>query len=337
MDRKYGHALVHALEGVQELAQEPLPLQSFVDHMAAGTATISLARFCLAAQKRRLWLLPKEEARTALRSSQTGAIMLSWLWSSGMETSLKFCSDKRFINLLMPFLVAEGREATVLQWLRYLNLKSTTLIGQERSESWEIRSHIVKSLVFAQSEQRDGIARAIELFVALINQSTGGTTPDDVRQVYGPVGRKLVSRLVWKELSPSLDQAIFDAFVETSSKWSLLSSYYKALLLLHNTWGADPTCALHYIRSTNKGNIERMSPRMRKRMVLLCIETAQALFAAYREAEAMSVMRFLETHFVNEIASLQPDQKKWHASPAGSGRSAAKDKFMHQLDSLAFG
>ena len=331
--RKYGYTL----EGVQELAQEPSPLQSFVDHMAAGTATISLARFCLAIQKRRLCLLPKEKAGSALKTSQTGAIMLSWLWSSGMETSLKFCSDKMFINLLMPFLVAEGREARVLQWLRYLSLKATTLTGQERSESMMIQSHIVKSLVFSQFEQRDGIVRAIESFVALVSQSTGGTLPDDVRKVYGPVGRKLVFRLVREELSPSLDQALFDTFVETTSKWSLLGSYYKALLLLHNTGGADPTCALHYIRSTNKGTIERMSPRMRKEMVLLCIDTAQVLFATYRELEAMSVMRFLEIHFVNETGSLQPGQKKWHPSPVGPGKSAEEDTFMHQLDSLTFG
>ena len=331
--REHGFALAHGLEGVRELAQEPLPLQAFVDHMAAGTATISLAKTCLAAQKSRLLLLPKEQARTAFETSQTGAIMLSWLWSSGMET-LKFCSDKRFISLLMPFLVAEGREATVLQWLRHLGLKNTTLVSQGRRELWEIRSHIVKTLVTAHFRQRLGTVSAIELFVALINQSTGETTPDDVRQVYGPAGRKLVTCLICGERSQSLDQALFDTFCETIPSWTLSSSYYNALLLLHNPSGADPTCALHYIRSTNKGIIESMSQPRRKRLVLLCTDTAQALFAAHRNLEAMSVMRFLETHFANEIGSLQPERKKWNASPVAPSKSAAEDTTMHQLDSL---
>ena len=340
-NHKNGHALVHAMEGVQGLTQAPSPLEAFVEHVAAGTATISIAKSCLVAQQRKISALPNDQQRQEYRTSQCGAKMLSWLWSSGMESTLEFCTDPRFIDLLMPLLVVEGREAVVYGWLRLLRLKigDRPLRDAGNPRQFDTDHHLLKSLILSKIGWGGGLETAMEAFITVVADNSDRSQPllNYSRRVFGPAGRKIIAQITQNKAPSVLSISCFTKFVDTIPYWSPIESYYKALLLLHDPSGPDASSAVQYIRHVEPEQLKIMNTSTRNRMVLLCIDAAQVLFSEKNEIDAMFVMSFLQNHFADEIYAQHPDARRWGRMSPRAAAQVEDESFMRQLDNLAIG
>lgn len=98
-------------------------IRLFEEHIAAGTASLDLAKQCL-----HLPSLLLNRSRTsaqvvdldAIKSIGLASILLNWLWSLGNHKLSAILTDKVFLERLMPLLVIEGQSEQACFWLNDL-------------------------------------------------------------------------------------------------------------------------------------------------------------------------------------------------------------------------
>ncbi|KAI9171485.1 hypothetical protein HJFPF1_00968 [Paramyrothecium foliicola] len=128
------------------------PIDVFDHAVAKGMMTIRAAAGCLVAKSQQL----SKQPHTAVASSGTAKRILQWLRTSGQEDHLDFLDHKHtlFVQTLTPFLVAEGLEAVIWEWLtRTMRDDSLALSDEERATR---ASFLLSRLVRAQCQPHNG-------------------------------------------------------------------------------------------------------------------------------------------------------------------------------------
>lgn len=88
---------------------------------------------------------PTLSVRDGLKKSGAGLQVLRWLQSSGMERELSFFDHRGFLNHLVNFLVAEGREDVVWAWIVRL-INTSSVHGQPDGECLPLE-HLFAALI----------------------------------------------------------------------------------------------------------------------------------------------------------------------------------------------
>lgn len=97
------------------------PMAWFDEQTALGTASQELAGICLAVHARAAKNQAGSSVVEEMRRSRAGTRVVRWLWSSSRMQSIDVIHDRRFIRELVPFLVVEGRDDVIWEWLRTSN------------------------------------------------------------------------------------------------------------------------------------------------------------------------------------------------------------------------
>ena len=103
-------------------------VKAFRNHIFTGRANLALATACLRYSTNYMKSIDKKhrfEAFKGFGKHGMASMMLSWLWSSGLEKSDEVLFSVNFLPLLSPFLLAEGRLEEAMQWFRRLGTKAT--------------------------------------------------------------------------------------------------------------------------------------------------------------------------------------------------------------------
>ena len=107
-------------------------VNSFKNHILTGKANLSRATACLQNSNLSLKWIGKNyhaEAFKGFGKHGVASMMLNWLWSSGLEKSDEVLLHTRFLPLLSPFLVIEGRLEEAMQWFQRLGAKAALYSG----------------------------------------------------------------------------------------------------------------------------------------------------------------------------------------------------------------
>ncbi|MCJ1480683.1 Saccharopine dehydrogenase [Schaereria dolodes] len=285
------------------------PLEHFSEQVSLGTASLETASHCLDAQLKNIAASPHGEPGDLLKSSQAAAIVLNWLWSSGIERSTRFLADRGFVNALIPFLVMEGREEVALEWLKRLQHEMTEIESPRARTMLQIASmqaHILLQMVLAKTRYEETPAGAVQIFVQVSNllRSSSPTVRSCCRKILGPAAKSLSCTLT--QIDANIRPIVFTSFIRQIELWSSKGSYYHALL-----WLRCPTCpegltALKYIKGIDPQKLENYSVRGRRHLIQLCLDTAQVLLTQHREVDVAWLLGFLQENFHREIGSVQP-------------------------------
>ncbi|KAJ2903328.1 uncharacterized protein MKZ38_010079 [Zalerion maritima] len=264
-----GH--VEGREKRRTQVQEPPrrdPMDVFDEAVSKGLMTIPRATGCLVAKRKLLEDSAPGCLKDAMQYSRAGTRIVTWLRSSGAESDLTFLEfpgrsaknnpNTLFLNSLIPFLLAEGKDGLVWSWFSRV-LREKGHGSPEANASSMNASALVVSLIRAQwntlSEEHHipyGMVLEIDQrFSDAAAHSSNVETPRAKNLHTSPVFT------AWKYVSfhgtmnkipvPPPPTPVFDQFMNMADPWGKAVEADIAHLDLHHPTHPTPEKAVQYI------------------------------------------------------------------------------------------
>ncbi|MCJ1410202.1 hypothetical protein MMC19_004287 [Ptychographa xylographoides] len=315
-------------------------IEEFKEHVASGTATIELATICLGSQ---LVKMPIFRDSLPISKSNIGGTVLAWLWSSGREESLQFLSNRKFMRLLVPFMVLEGHEHRAWKWLSNLQSELKSSQSHEAEDrpadtNLQMQSDLLYLILQSKLKYSSSVDEAMNVFS---NQVEGlptwaGSHILNARRVYNPAGNLLVRHLMRLASTAEVNVLQFDKLLRQVDLWSLHRSFTRARLSLLHPVVPNPFLALEYIRYQVPRLLPKYTHKTRMDAIVLCLDTAQLLLSERREIDADWVLMFLQKNFPNEVGSLGKEVQAAEKDQETGDTESESATSLRQLEALAF-
>jgi len=299
------------------------PMRLFDQYAAAGSATPEAALLCLETFKDALYkgtdkeiLFKRQDRQAKILETQAGFNVLRWLWSSRYQASDIFTRDRRLVNIVVEFLLAEGREEMVWRWFE--RSENRILVqGQYISP----KAFILRSLIRAHllGDSRAGLEAALQSFFRASDGYRAENFPDLPRyRLLRLSGLQLTRALQSADLSAKSRPALlllYDRFLQSSSSWSKVDNPVVpeiiTLKLRHPVF-PDTSDALALVRSLRKTpDHDFFSPSLRPKLLNILFETVEVLQAKNNHDDAAWVMEFMREKFADD---LEDGQKQYSES-----------------------
>ena len=276
----------------QELLERPLDY--FKAQVIAGTATLDTAEACLSVQFDKLSVPFGPSSKVSVRSSDTGSIILSWLWSSGLAESKAFLQNERFMGLLMPFLVVEGRGDLVWRWLMQLQPR----LDHTTSSTYFVRHrYMFFKIIESEAKFGAGVVSSLNLFMQRLSEVR--SLPEPFRYItkglFDRAGIYLCKELAQASESNIAEVGRYDALYQTVDSWSSRAFYHRGLMELNHPQNPIAVSALIYLKGCSPERLDR------KHTVQLGLKTAEVLLSKDSQAETAWVFDYLSTHCGEEL------------------------------------
>ena len=337
---KQAAGLASASRAVHSLVMKPM--EYFKNHIAAGTASLEMAKKCLAILKRSLVASTKSDITITEASPQVSSLILNWLWSSGMAHSMEFLYDRSFISLLIPFLIVEGQVHHAWKWFTRLyceieNHRSTLIKGCLFEDVVRMQASLLKVLLDSEIKYGTGLDGALKAFVDVAEQARDrdGQAKRNARRILHLAGSLLVHRLMDLESTTGLDHQLFDKLLHTVYLWSRCSSRDTARLSLVHPVSPDPSPALTYIRTSMLDLTQAYTINHNQQAIYLCLKTAEVLLRQNKQADAEWLLQFVQERFPDGVGVA--GQQKTHMMHNRPEPTSDTEMSLRQLDVLAFG
>lgn len=319
------------------------PLDYFKEHVAAGTATVDIARQYLQTQHNSAVASSDLEATSSLKSSAAGSTVLSWLWSSGLEGSDTFLLNHQFVAVILPFLVAEGHQSIAWRWLRRLQNTLDSKQAEAASDVAELRrstANVLLQLVRSEVKYGGGLNAAMECFLCRTGDKSfdGAVRTDNGAQYHmcGPAGRYLVHILAHRSAGTVPEVRLYNDFVQRVGTWTASNSIFKALLLLHHPVRPDCAPALRRLRGLSPETLLMATPRKRRSIVQLCLDSAALLLSQDRQVDAIWVMELAQEIYPEKFGTGQSaESASSTVSPEETSQHSDEASNLQLLEALA--
>ncbi|MCJ1329702.1 hypothetical protein MMC10_006382 [Thelotrema lepadinum] len=274
---------------VQELLLAPM--QYFQEQVAAGQATLDLARRCLEIQQKNKTLYKNSISPNAQGDSVHP--ILHWLWASGMEESMEFIHHPEFLHRLVPSMIAENRDDQLWKWVWRLETASAThsqdselsSLAPHSANSAELLTRFVRAVFVVRSSIED----AINVFIKA-SRDFERSFPS---QVMAALERPVIelSYLLLRAKPSSISNPLYENLLRIVRRYQIANTGTAARLSLCHPSKPDCSMALSMIR---RGDIpEQPTKRCKSHFTLMCLRTNDMLVAAGRKKEATEVMNVL--------------------------------------------
>lgn len=304
------------------------PMDAFKERVSQGTADLGTAKFFLNIQNKACLASPAATLRETMKSCGAASTMLQWLWSSGMEETGEFLKDRDFVDILVSFIVAEGKRSRVLGWLyRCYSPEETPFSSLHESDLHRIPGSLFKRLIQEEIKIGNGLESAITLFLgAIAFLRSSGSTKSSMQ--FGTVGAAWT--IVRLPEAARLEPSIIQPFLETMRNFRcdpLLNAY----LCVYLQKQPDPQPALTFFQTLAATKaIENGTDRRRLHIVLLGLRAAELFLQYGRQTEALWIMEYLQTYFAQELGSSRLKVRRHFTF-----KDEPEEKSLFLLDSLA--
>ena len=291
------------LQDAQRFDQRPM--DHFKEQVATGTATLDTATQYLQAQYIDAVASSDPKAANSLRSSANGSIVLSWLWSSGLEGSNTFLFDHKFVAAIMPFIVAEGHQTIAWRWYRRLQTAFDVKQAKAASDLIDLArstANVLLQLVKSELHHGGGLDAGMKCLLRCTEDGAFASPVSTESYVQSsktcwPATRYLAQALVHRSPGTVPDVALYNDIVQRIGTWAPSCSNVKALLLLHHPVKPDWAPALHCLRSLSPKILLTARPRLRRWTLQLCLDSAGLLLSQGRQVDAVRVMELAQKSF----------------------------------------
>ena len=286
LDQRHGSQLGR----VQELLERPM--EYFRNQVIVGTANLETAKVCLTAQYEKLSSGPA--SKTMNKFSDTGSIVLSWLWSSGLAESKSFLQDKRFFDLIAPFLVIEGHGDLIWRWL--VQLQPAIDRASPRNISTR-RRYMFYKMIESEAKYGAGVTFSVDTFMQKSNEVR--LSPRALNYIseglFDQAGTYLCMELARASGSNTIAADMYDRFLQTVASWSPRPLYHRGLMELYHLQNPITTSAIHYLKQWMPVQSDRRGT------VRLGLKAAEVLLHKEAQTDALWVIDFLKTNFAKEL------------------------------------
>ena len=321
---------VSLAECIDHLQQSSTPpMIHFRNCVSEGTANVSLAAACLEMEYRKAYLSSNDDLHKSLKSSGAGTTILNWLYSSKYGEGLRFLAHQRMRNLLTIFIIAEGKEHRIWEWLQELN---TYIIIQcrptyDQLAMRKIQEDILRQRFRFEFRTRHSLKSAIEIF------------SQRVQEISLLAGNPVIDNLIFWFIQllaahGGLQISGIELLIRIIDEWDTDPRYRSALVNLYRPQLRDDSIlslnprpgsdlarlapALTLLRHYPTQNIFTDSERRRQDLIFLSSRLVELLSRDGSDAAMRSatwVMRFLQAHFAAEIDAQPPPKAYQPARP----------------------
>lgn len=221
-----------------------------------------------------------------LRESGAGLLVVQWLRASGQERELSFLSHERFTQDLVRFMVAEGLDELVWNWLQRLIYGS----GEFAVGNPTYSSALLKSLVKAQwaSGGLDKAYSSVSKADSMLRERS--LQPKLLSWAWINVARKTTIDS-WGHKAPAVD--IFESFLGVGKRIPTPHALEEAHLDLYHPTKPSPDRAIKLLSVDGIGrqlNLYKHYNSFSKLLKLLSFDTLQHLVKAGEVQEAERVL-----------------------------------------------
>lgn len=275
------------------------PMTHFSNCVSAGTATCQIASACLKFEFQKALALSKVRPQESLKSSGAGTTVLNWLYSS--SPGLSFLRNHDLRKALIPFIIAEGKEGLIWEWMRELK---THADNQSRSPSYQrairtTQSSTCRDRFTFEILLGQGLNSAIDLFsqtAQKISLLAGNLTVQDMINYFiGKVAK-----------CSTIEGHSIDTLIQIIDTWDSDPQYRRFQVELHRPQGPDVVSALTLLRQYPVERILEDCAQRREDLIHLSLRLADLLLQDGSDnamASATWVMNFLQAHFAAEVNS----------------------------------
>lgn len=285
------------------------PMEYFKTRVAAGTATLDLARMCLKFQTQKSFPTGSMKHYEETKTQDVGSTVLDWLWSSGLGKTDNFLMNREFVGLLVPFVMAEKHEDLIWHWLRQLQCSvDNTQSENERRPFLKMQAFIVATMMKFETLHGSGLSSAIKIFSYKASEISSWA----YIKVLQTAARYLMDRIIENSRSEKPIVIFLDSLIHTINDWSTWPQYHRAFLELFNHPHMKTVCALNFLEGLTSTHVRSMTRNKRQDVISLSLRCAEVLLAQGSDLQAIWVMDFLRSHFAKEIGILQDDHSAEH-------------------------
>lgn len=121
-----------------EKAYLALPRITLDQFDAIPNPTIEDARSCLAHLREELIKLDKSKRREKVQEVKAGAKILLWVLNCSREHQIEISRHRMFVDMVCCFVVAEGKEDVVVQWMYSEHESRTPTLVREWGKDWSV-------------------------------------------------------------------------------------------------------------------------------------------------------------------------------------------------------
>ena len=234
-----------------------------------------------------------------MQHTKAGETTLQWLWSSGLLSSFHFLKDLRFVQELVPFMIAEGNASLPNNWMGagYESLKKELNASSLDRLFGDINLAIVKNEIKFGA----GLASAVTGFVNSFREHQGERSKRELHSIYGRTGRSLVHAIETTQESSKLPTATYRSLRAAAQDWSKPNSFSSAWLALHDPISSSVTETVSYLEHLNFGAIKDAREQRWRPTVNLSLRAAGILLEQNRRSQAAGIMEILKTRFPSHI------------------------------------
>lgn len=267
------------------------PMEYFKERIVAGTADLDVAILCLTVQHKKL-LASSNASKTSIKPSDTGTIILSWLWSSGLTESISVRKHHEFIKLLTPFLVIEGHGNQIWRWLMQPEPSFDSTSPVRPYILWQ--RHALFMMIKSEVKHGDGWISSSNMFMQILGKVRSTEQIEYVhRGLFGKAGSYLCFKLIQAPNEIKVEE--YDKFYQAVASWSNQPFFHHGFLELYHPQEPIATSALHYLREWTPGK------EYRRRTVQLALKAAEVLMSKDLREDAWWIMDFLKSEFGKDL------------------------------------
>lgn len=262
------------------------PMLWFVSRVAEGRADNSAARLCLNALATSLSKTTSGPIalREALRKAKAGTRVLEWMGSFGLHDSLEVQKDPELLALLIKPLIAENRRDIIEGWL--LDPSARKRDGWRRL----LLEHFLRAEVALGANLNNVILYFWDVSRRLRSTSHGNSdSPCAATKTAG-----LFVTLQMINQGSDVASELYTRWTERAHEWSKSSAFYAALLRIHDPRTPDAEPTLKLLR-------DGIHVEKARKMVRLCLDSAELLLSQENYAAASFVMEYAKKHHPMEL------------------------------------
>ena len=310
-------------------------IYAFEKQVSQGTADLEIAKLFLQRQYKMCLTSELVMPKDLMQSSGTASIVLQWLWSSGIEEKGTFLNDFHFVHFLIPFLVAEGHHDRISQWLiRCRATEEMLSSGLRGSNIAVIQRWLFAELIRSEKRFGGGLESAINIFIqTLADLRALGWTRESLKYYVEKAAWSLTQAIIQKSEASPPESGLIQNFLE-GTKY-VLAGGSTAMLCVFTLKPPDPRPALTYLKSLTPTSLEIIRADRRPWVVYLGLRAANSFLQDGCQTEALWIMDFLQTNFVQELGLPLPPSRKFSPMDQVEEMLESENESLRLLEELA--
>ncbi|RJE19179.1 hypothetical protein PHISCL_08476 [Aspergillus sclerotialis] len=151
--------------GTKRLPKDPMV--TFDELVASGSVTIASIIECLKLQLAIPGKRNSGDLRESMKASRAGSRVVSWWWSADAQARKRMLQNRELMFSLCKFMVAEGLQDRIMQWLRMLLDHHVGSPNGQVSEEYvtTVFRRLLFLLLLAEVRYGNGLSSAMEVFI----------------------------------------------------------------------------------------------------------------------------------------------------------------------------